>query len=101
MKGLGEEIVTPIIDQWSKDVDINMEKIQRSINEKDYEKIKFHSHYIKGSTLQIGCKKLGEMFKDLELNAMKEDDEWILNKFTSIKECLKATKIFVKEEYLH
>ena len=96
---LGIEFVEPIINAWYKDVINRIDKLQSLIKNENYKDIKFISHFIKASSTQIGCHKLGKMFKLLEGAAQDQNIRRCTKIYKNIEKCFVETKKYVSELY--
>ncbi|HOV14231.1 MAG TPA: ATP-binding protein, partial [Spirochaetota bacterium] len=81
-----KELVLDVLAVFNKKVGNQIKLIENAITNKDFEKIKFEAHSIKGSSLNITAKKLGLTAEKIERNAKEKRIDEIIKNFETLKE---------------
>lgn len=76
-----------------------MENIHKNIKIKDYQKVKFDLHTIKGSSRQIGCRCLADLFEEMENDIENGNMENLTNMIEKVDICVVDTKKYICDEY--
>lgn len=99
-KKMGKDIVLPIIDQWEKDMTEKLKTINSLIEADDLTNISLLAHSIKGSSYQIGCVKLGDLLKKVEIGT-SNGDSTVLDSICDIELCFDTSIALIKHAYLY
>jgi CheY-like chemotaxis protein len=99
LKNIGEDTINRIINQWCKDLDERKTSIDAKLNNKDLKGIHFDAHYIKGASHQIGCRILGDLFGELEKNALSENFNMVVDIINKINRCYDKSISSIKQVY--
>jgi len=68
-----DELLINLLDKYIVNSGTFIEKIKQSLKNQDYEQVQFSIHTLKGSSLSLGLKDLGQLFTDLNSRAKKGD----------------------------
>ena len=80
-----KEIVLEIIDIFINEYPERIKSIADSISEKDFDKIKFNSHSIKGVIANFVAPDVQQLAKELEMKGTNKDLDGINELFESFK----------------
>ncbi len=98
---MGEiEIIKECINIFIESVEEKLTLISDAIETKDFEKIRFNAHSIKGASYNMSVKELGDIALNLEKACKEYDIESIKNYYLSLKEnFLKVKEILLNCEF--
>ena len=89
LSGGTDDLLKTLLDKYITNTQSFIEQIKKALETKDYEKVLFGVHTIKGSSLSLGLTQLGEKFTNLNLRAKKGDYEGFESEMASIEKMLK------------
>jgi len=96
---MGEkEIVIEVIGVFIEKVKSQIDIIENSIKIKDYEKIKFESHSIKGGAYNLTINQLGKSAENIEAASKIMDLDCIKANFEKLKSDFQVFLDIVKEQ---
>ncbi len=74
--GVKSRYIPMIVESFLKETTSILQLLEKSIEAKDYDKIRSNAHAIKGSAGNIKLNEIYEMAKDMELEAAKQNSEF-------------------------
>ena len=83
-----EELLTTLLDSFKNSFKKSVEELREGIDSKDFEKIKFAAHSIKGSAYNIRLNKIGELAEKMEKLAKESK----IDNLTEIEKLLEKIK---------
>ncbi|MDH4262684.1 MAG: Hpt domain-containing protein [Spirochaetia bacterium] len=89
LSGGTDDLLKTLLDKYITNTQSFIEQIKKALETKDFEKVLFGVHTIKGSSLSLGLTQLGEKFTDLNLRAKNGNFEGFESEMTSIEKMLK------------
>ena len=101
LKNIGEDTLNRIINQWCTDLDEKKTSINIKLSIKDFKGIHFDAHYIKGASYQIGSTMLGDLFGELEQNALSENISMIVDTINKINKYYDKSISLIKQVYVN
>ncbi|NNG26295.1 MAG: Hpt domain-containing protein, partial [Ignavibacteriaceae bacterium] len=99
------EFFIDLLDIYLKDLPVIIDEIKVAVENDNFEKLKFYTHKLKGSTLTLGIESISEYCYDLEKAADEEMiDEYIVSQTrvlgSYIRKVIAELKL-LKEKYLN
>lgn len=93
--------LTEIISEFLNETPIQLGLLNSDIEQKDYSKIKFTSHSMKGLFLTLGMNKAAKLLKEIESKAETQSSiDVILNNFHEIETIFDQSKELLEEELI-
>jgi len=84
--GLNAKHIPILIDSFKQESQTAVEKLQKAIEDNDYEVIQKNAHFIKGSAGNLKFDEMYEMSKEMELSATAKNSDFdYLGYFNAIK----------------
>jgi len=74
--GLNVKHIPILIDSFISESNGAITKLQEAIQAKDYESVRMHAHFIKGSAGNLKFNEIYEMSKDIEKEATNENADF-------------------------
>ena len=93
----GQEFVLTMVNSYLESAQRILRKCFEALNEGDIEKIKFHIHTLKGSSLNLGFVKVGEQLKELERVVAGPDKASIQEILTGLESKIQAIADYSQE----
>jgi signal transduction histidine kinase/CheY-like chemotaxis protein len=94
-----ENFLREMIQIFLKDTPQIISDLKTSINEENFEKIKFNSHSMKGGFLTLGITQAGELIREIERMAEQKSNLQEINKhFVKIEKIFNETQVLLEEE---
>lgn len=84
------EIINIFIDEYPERISL----LQKNIDEKDFDQIRFNAHSIKGVIANFVAPEVHEMAKQLEMKGTNKDDQGIEDLFAEFKQ---KTQLMLEE----
>ena len=99
------EFFIDLLDIYLKDLPVIIDEIKVAVDNNNFEKLKFYTHKLKGSTLTLGIESISEYCYDLEKAADEEMiDEYIISQTgllgSYVRKVITELKL-LKEKYLN
>ncbi len=86
-----------LLTTYLSDTTGRLEKLEAFIRESNFQKIASESHTLKGASLSIGAKLMGEEAKAIEMAAKQNNLTVVLEKLDAIKKAFETTSQLVQE----
>lgn len=95
------EFLKDMIQIFLNDTPKILEELKISIDEGDFEKIKFNSHSMKGGFLTLGITEAGELIREIEILAdQKNNLDLIINHYSKIEKLFNSSKPLLEKELI-
>ena len=93
----GQDFVLTMVNSYLESAQRILRKCFETLNEGDIEKMKFHIHTLKGSSLNLGFVQVGEQLRELEQVVADSDQATIQKSLTGLESKIQAITEYRQE----
>ena len=94
LSGGGDELLVELIEKFIENGKKYLSDIEKGYQEKDWDKVRFAVHTIKGSALSLGLSPMGEFLTDLNQNAKENKFDNLENSISELSSMLKDVESY-------
>ena len=93
----GQEFVLTMVNSYLESAQRILRKCFNALDEGDIDKIKFHAHTLKGSSLNLGFVQMGEQLRELETTICGHDKASIQKNLAGLESKIQAITDYSQE----
>ena len=92
-----DDLLLDLLDKYITNAEKYVEQGRLALAEGDVQKVQFAVHTMKGSSLSLGLRELGELLTELNVRAKNQDVEGFDAQFDRIIELVEQVKLYRQE----